>query len=341
MPWSLVPAADFPRHEAAWNRLNAARGDVPFLQAGFIAPLLAAFGDARVQLAVCAGGEDTIAMTFVTRKSTFEWETWQPSQLPLGPWVMRAGEDIALLAGSLLRALPGWGLALGVTQLDPMLVPRPAAGVGITTLDYIDTGWIAIKGTFDDYWESRGKNLRTNMRKQRKKLKTDGEGAGFEIVAAAEAMADAVAGYGALESAGWKAALGTAIHPDNAQGRFYRAMLENFARNDAARVYRYRFGAREVASDLCIASPTMLVVLKTTYDESIRTLSPASLMREEEMQAIFAEARVPRVEFYGKMMDWHTHWTRNTRTLYHLSCYRWSWLERLRQWRHRKPVSAD
>lgn len=341
MPWSVVPAAEFPRHEAEWNCLNAARGDVPFLQAAFLAPLLAEFGDPRVQLARCVDGKDTIAMTLVTRKSAFEWETWQPSQLPLGPWVMRAGEDIAPLARSLLRALPGLALALGVTQLDPMLVPRPAAAAGVATLDYIDTGWIAIEGTFDDYWESRGKNLRTNMRKQRKKLQTDGEAAGLETVATAEGMAEAVAAYGALESAGWKAALGTAIHPDNAQGRFYRAMLENFARNDAARVYRYRFGAREVASDLCIASATMLVVLKTTYDESIRTLSPASLMREEAMAAIFAEGRVPRVEFYGKMMDWHTHWTKDTRTLYHLSCYRWSWLERLRQWRRRKPPSTD
>lgn len=41
-------------------------------------------------------------------------------------------------------------------------------------------------------------------------------------------VAAALADYGALESAGWKAGTGTAIHPDNAQGRFYRRMLEAF-----------------------------------------------------------------------------------------------------------------
>jgi CelD/BcsL family acetyltransferase involved in cellulose biosynthesis len=340
MHWSLLPATDFARHEAAWNRLNAAVGDAPFLQGGFIAPLLAAFPDENVRLAVGSGDGEVIAMALVTRKGRFAWETWQPSQLPLGPWVMRPGEDIGRLGARLLRALPGCALVLGITQLDPLFVPRPAAAAGLATLDYIETGSIAIEGTFDTYWEARGKNLRTNMRKQRKKLDADGMAATLAAVTDRMAMADAVAGYGALESAGWKAALGTAIHPENAQGRFYRAMLENFAAADAARVYRYRFGDHDVAIDLCIASPTMLVVLKTTYDESIRTLSPASLMREEAMRAIFGEARVPRVEFYGKMMDWHTHWTKDTRTLYHLSCYRWPWLERARQWRRQSRPSA-
>ena len=49
-----------------------------------------------------------------------------------------------------------------------------------------------------------------------------------------------------LESAGWKAGSGTAVAPDNAQGRFYRAMLEAFAARGQARIYRYRFGDHQV-----------------------------------------------------------------------------------------------
>lgn len=64
-------------------------------------------------------------------------------------------------------------------------------------------------------------------------------------------IAQAIADYGLLESAGWKAEGGTAIHPDNAQGRFYRAMLENFCRQGRGRVYRYRFDDKVVAVDLC------------------------------------------------------------------------------------------
>jgi CelD/BcsL family acetyltransferase involved in cellulose biosynthesis len=343
MPWSLFPARDFARFAADWDRLNAAGPAVPFLQSRFIAPLLAEFAQEAVRLAVHRDAPDCAAMAFVIRKSPLAWETWQPSQLPLGPWLMRPGADIATLTASLLRALPGFVLQFGVTQLDPMLVPRPPDAAGLTTFDYIDTGWIALDGSFDEYWEARGRNLRANMRKQRKKLQADDVATELATDTRADQMGSAIACYGMLESAGWKAALGTAIHPDNAQGRFYRAMLERFAEAGDARVYRYRLGERDVAVDLCIASGTTLVVLKTTYDETIRTLSPAFLLREDEMRTLFGEGRIRRVEFYGKLMDWHTHWTRDARTLYHLNRYRWPWLPAAgalwRRMRTRKAVA--
>ncbi len=62
-------------------------------------------------------------------------------------------------------------------------------------------------------------------------------------------MAAAVEEYGRLETAGWKSGGGTAIAPDNIQGRFYRAMLERFAARGAARVFRYRLGDKTVAVD--------------------------------------------------------------------------------------------
>ena len=73
----------------------------------------------------------------------------------------------------------------------------------------------------------------------------------------------------------------------------------------------------------------MLVVLKTTYDESIRQLSPAFLLRESELQEIFAQGQVRRIEYFGRLMDWHTKMTPNKRTLYHLTAYRWPMLKLL------------
>jgi hypothetical protein len=118
-------------------------------------------------------------------------------------------------------------------------------------------------------------------------------------------------------------------------------MLENFCAAEAGRIYRYWFGDRVVAVDLCIESQGTLVVLKTTYDENFKTLSPASLLREDELRAIFHEGRIRRVEFFGKVMDWHTHWTSATRTLYHVNCFRWAWMARVHAHRYaqRQPAS--
>jgi hypothetical protein len=146
-------------------------------------------------------------------------------------------------------------------------------------------------------------------------------------------MAPALARYGALESSGWKAVEGTAIHQDNAQGRFYRQLFEVAAARGEALVCEYLFDDRTVAMNLCLLRKGTLVVLKTTYDESIKLFSPASLLREEELQEFFAKGRIRRIEYYGRMMDWHAKLTDHKRTLHHLTVYRWPLLKKLSEWR--------
>ena len=70
-------------------------------------------------------------------------------------------------------------------------------------------------------------------------------------------------------------------------------------------------------------------MLKTAYDESFRTLSPAFLLREEELQAIFSQGQTDRIEYFGRVMDWHTKFTAEKRMLYHHTQYRWAWLKAL------------
>lgn len=320
MKWTLYPAARFADFAPQWDALQAAHPAAPMLQADFVAALLAEFGSSAELLAVC---DD--AMAIVRPHGRGSWATFQPAQAPLGMWIERPGLDRQAAMASLLRALPGVGLVLGLTQLDPLLAPAP-----IESIDYIQTARITVAGSFDDYWAARGKNLRSNLKKQRSKLAADGTALRLETSRAAEEMAHAVADFGRLESAGWKAGAGTAVSPDNAQGRFYTRMMEAFAARGAATVYRYWFGEQLVAMDLCIRQDDCIVVLKTTYDESVpKTFSPALLMREDAVRALFECPGTSRIEFYGKVMEWHTRWTEEVRTLYHVNHYRWAALRRL------------
>jgi len=52
-------------------------------------------------------------------------------------------------------------------------------------------------------------------------------------------------------------------------------------------------------------------------------------MREDATRGLFDEARFERIEFYGRVMEWHTRWTDEIRTMYHLNGYRWPVLGRL------------
>lgn len=337
--WRNLPAVSLhqdPTLLARWDALNAARRDLPFLAGRAICTALATLGQGSERLLIGSQGEQVVAMFVLVPQDRFRWQTFQPSQVPLGAWVAAAHLSLQELARSLLRGPLGFCLGLSVTQVDPHVAPRTPDTADSQHSDYIDTGWIDLKGSFDDYWSARGKNLRQNMRKQRAKLAADGVRLTLQVLRDHADMGPAVARYGRIESAGWKAQQGTAIHPDNAQGRYYRELLEQASLSGEAVVYQYLFNDQVVAMNLCLARQGVLVVLKTTYDESFPSLSPAFLLREAELQELFAQGQIQRLEYFGRLMDWHTKWTEHKRGIYHLTQYRWPFLKRLVQARRRR-----
>ena len=339
MKWTLQPCERIA--DGRWEALHARMKASPMLALDFVAPLLTEFASGRELLAICTFDGRTVAMAIVVQRGRGAWATFQPAQAPIGLWLQEDDLDVAALLGSLMRALPGMPLVFGLTQCDPDLLTRPTDSDQLRTMDYIDTARITLHGSFDEYWNARGKNLRSNLKKQRTRLEKDGVQLRMEIVRDCAAMADGVADYARLESAGWKAGGGTAVSMANAQGRYYRTMMEGFGRRGAGSIYRYYFDEQLVAVDLCIEDAAQVIVLKTTYDESVpKSLSPTLLMREEAMRQLFDEGRLQRLEFYGKVMEWHTRWTDEVRTVYHINYYRWPALGRLHalwQSRRRSP----
>lgn len=325
MSWRLYPAGALAEHGAAWQQLHARGPASALLHLDFVGALLAAFGQGGEQLAIYSEGGQVGAMALLARRGPFAWQTFQPAQAPLGIWLQDPALAVDALLEQLLPQLPGLALAAGLTQCDPLFGARPPDSARLRTLDYIQTARIAMDQPFDAYWQQRGKNLRGNLKKQRARLQREGQETRIDMLTEAGQMAQAIADYGRLESSGWKGREGSAVHADNEQGKFYRAMLEAFGRRGAARVYRYWIGAELVAMDLCIEDQEAIVVLKTAYDETVPSgLSPTLLMREEACRQLFDEGRLRRIEFYGKVMEWHTRWCEDLRTLYHINYYRWA-----------------
>lgn len=329
MKWQLYRPGAFADHAEAWRALHQRAGAPALLAADFVAPLIDAFAAGDERLACCTVDGLVVAMALMRPAAGASWQTFQPPQAPVGLWLQGPGQDAATLLAALLPALPGFALQAAVTQCDPAIIERPR-GPRIATLDYIATARITIAGSFEVYWNGRGKNLRANLKKQRARLEKSGVVTRLEVLRGADAMASAVADFGRLESAGWKAIGGTAVAADNTQGRFYQAMLTAFAARGRASVYRYWFGEQLVAMDLCIEDAHAIVILKTTYDESVPShYSPTLLMREEQCRQLFDDGQLARIEFYGKVMEWHTRWTDEIRTLYHINFYRWPLMQRL------------
>ncbi len=343
LDWTRTPAttlASVAEMASDWDRLNGLRMNLPFMSAAAMGAALAAFGSGDERLFVCRQGVRVVAMFLLVAQGPWRWETFQPSQIPLGAWVAEPGFSVQALARSLVQGPLGACLSLSITQIDPLVEPRTTDTSNIQHSDYVDTAWIDIEGSFADYWAARGKNLRQNLRKQRNKLAAEGIKTRKQLLTTPDQMAPALARYGALESSGWKADNGTSIHPDNAQGRFYTQLFVDAATRGEAVIYEYLFDDRTVAMNLGLLRDGVLVVLKTTYDESVKMFSPASLLREEELQDFFADGRIRRIEYYGSLMDWHTKLTDDKRNLHHLTLYRWSILKKLAETRRASKARA-
>jgi Acetyltransferase (GNAT) domain len=332
MKWSFAPARKcFEEARSRWDELNASRGNHILLDSLFADCALRHFADDEVQLGIKDDSRQP-ALAIVKKERRGTWQTFQPSQAPIGFIVFPARCEVPGELAALIRSLPGYALQLSVLQQDPdySMVPRSLDGPQFESLDYIETGRVTLAGTFDDYWKARSINLRHKTARLRRRM---AERAYLPELIALRNSADVVGAlkiYAELESKGWKSGLGTAVTAENAQGLFYRELLEQFCARREAVIYQFRVSERVIATDLCLQREDMLVVLKTTYDESWKEYSPAILMREEIVKQIFREGQVRRIEFYGRVMDWHKQWTDNIRTMYHVNCFRSPWVRSLK-----------
>ena len=331
LQWSFAPISSFADIAADWDAINRGLANLPILDARFFALLMKHFGvHPGAKSVILRDAAGPLCAGILEPRKLGSWQTYQPSQAPLGAWVHASRFDAAVALPSFFRAGAGrLSLALGLSQLDPEFLPRPLGVSRFGTLDYIETATLHVEGSFEDYWASRGKNLRQNHKKQRNRLEKAGVTTQLKIHTDPRAVGEAVDEYGRLESLGWKAGEGTALHPDNAQGRFYRELLQEHAAAGESLVYQYLYDRKVVASDLCLARNGVLIILKTTYDEAHNATSPAMSMHYEILQPIFDERRFGRIEFFGRVMEWHGRLTEAKRVLYHLNCFRLPWLSGL------------
>src|SRR5436190_2015751 len=131
--WKLHSIAEFREQREKWDQLNHRGPQSPVLTAMFVSTLLKEFGTGEEILAVCGEG-DLVAAAILRRRTRVGWETLQPSQAPLGAWIQIPEVDTEKLAIALIKTLPGFGLALGITQLDPELVRRPENSAALQTV---------------------------------------------------------------------------------------------------------------------------------------------------------------------------------------------------------------
>ena len=297
MSWKIFPAAAFEEHRTAWDELNHRGSGHVLLDSAFVGPLIRQFGSERVLLAWNTDPSAAGAMLLEPRHRGF-WNTFQPSQAPIGLALMPDWQDPSRRMRGLMGRLPGYALEIGVLQQDPEISEICASPRSRTVrvVPYIETARVSVRGSFEDYWSARGKDLKSNLERRLRRLERLGIPHEFQIVRTPERIADAMSEYGRLESSGWKAGEGTAVSPENAQGRYYREVLETLAARGEGAVFQEH--------------------------------SPGYIMQYKILESVFQDPGFRSVEFYGRVRrGWTDKWTDETRTMVHVTFYRHAWVE--------------
>jgi hypothetical protein len=132
MKWRFEPAQEaFESFREAWDTLNASNGGNVLLDSGFVEAAVRHFADASTLLAVCddpPGG----GLALVARARSGFWQTFQPSQAPVGLLLLRDPQGATDLLEGLMADLPGHALGdvrelLENAVAEPRTQPRPAA----------------------------------------------------------------------------------------------------------------------------------------------------------------------------------------------------------------------
>jgi hypothetical protein len=333
MTWTFQNAREaFHQNSELWDEINTKHGRHILLDSKLIELLIRHFGSQTTLLGQCKD-QSNPALVLVNKVRAGIWQTFQPSQAPLGLVIFDKKENIKDQVMELVWNLPGLALEFSILQQDPDFTAFSDMKLDqrIQMVEYIKTARLTVKMTFEDYWEERGKNMTHNLSRQRRRLEDQHTRLSLVTVRDAHQVKYCIEEYGRLESTGWKAKEGTAVTADNRQGMFYRDVLETFCRQGEGVVYQLWFDDKIVASDLCLVRDGMMVMLKTAYDETLKGISPGLLLHQEIFRTVFTEGDIRVIEFYGRVRDWHTKWTDEMRTMYHLNFCRRRWVIGARQ----------
>lgn len=309
----------------AWDDLRTQLwGGNPMLSSLFVNHLLRHFGTGRERL--CVGTDargDPKAMAVVERVGIGRWQSFLPSQAQLGPTLARSLGDIY----GVVNCLPGRALQLDLLCNDSRFGDLTGNSPSPNSTWHALTTSIELAGDFNSYWAARPAKTRQNADRHKRKLSSSGL-LEFVVIKDTGDMAEALQRYGALESAGWKGRVGTALSPGSAQFAFYRSLMHEAARANAGRVFELWWNGRLLASRLALIDAQMLVMLKTTYSEEHASYSPGQVLLRCVVEHAFDEHQGKRIEFYTNASRQQEAWSTSTRAIRHVSISRFArWRE--------------
>lgn len=302
------PSVSLIKH---WDELAAEVGGTPFTRAGWVTRWHDAFGRSPLRVLVHADASDRLIGVLPLRgrpgfrSSPTNWHS--PEYRPLAA----TPESAMNLLTAALKAAPG-NLRLDfVDQQTVHAVTDAAAATRRPVLSRVleRSPYIDLAGSFEDYLAGLDRHTRSELRRRRRKLAA----LGTVRLDVHETVDDnALEAFFTVEASGWKARNRSAITHDRRAERFYRSIAAWAADAGWLRLGLLTAGDRVVAGDFSLEHDGHHYLLKTGYDEELRSVGPGKLLRLDAIRRAF-ERGLGTYEFLGTDEPWKTEWTQEVR----------------------------
>jgi len=287
----------------AWDRL--ARHDrTPFSRHAWLSAWWRAYGAAR-SLDVCAvwDGEDLVAALPLYRRGAWLEATANehtPAYRPLARDPDALGHLVEALVA---RRSPIQARGVPPDECKSAHMIRAVEGRGFRSILEPDgaSPVTEIAGSFDEYRAQRKGGWAELERRGRKAARE--HDVGLTLIGRPGDLDRELAEGLALEAAGWKGQAGTAILCDERDTTFYRGLASRFHVVGELSLSTLRVDGRLVAFDLALLHERRYFLLKTAFDEAVRTLAPGLVLRRAVIERSF-EMGLEAHEFLGHDSPW-------------------------------------
>jgi hypothetical protein len=318
----ITPGMGLGALHADWEQLLLRlHGPHPLLDVEFVDRLLRHFPVPDLYIASWLVNGHVRGMLLLQRGrvGTGQWRSYLPSQAQIGLYLLPFEAPLS----QLFAQLPGHAGQIDLLCNDAAFGDlRGPHDPSRFTQAHALTMCVDLQSGSDAYWASRAPKLLSNLRRYERKALAYCPDLALRRTDAPEEIAAAVERYGRLETQGWKGKEGSAMAPDSAQFGFYLDLMLKAAAEGQARVYELWAGDELLASRLLLIQPSMVVCLKTSFNEAHQEFAPGRILLKRVLEALFAEPPAPRVEFYTDANADQLAWASDQRWIYHVEVFR-------------------
>ena len=302
----------------AWDDLAARSGASPFAYPGWVHAMVDSFGG-DLRLIVARNGCEIVGVSPLVGHARLATPTgWHT------PWHEAVAVDSAARRSMWSAALAANAIVVDHVLADgedARVVTALATDRGLITRvrDRQAPPFIELDGDWDSYEASMASKRRSDLRRRMRRLGEIGD-VSFEVVDGTVELERRLDEGFAVEGSGWKGREGTAVGAGAETDRFYRLVARWASERGWLRLAFLRLDGRAVAFDFSLETGGRHYLLKTGFDESLRSHAPGALLRKEMIRYCFGEG-LDFYEFTGDVAPWKQEWTSNTRQTVCIEAY--------------------